>query len=288
MGLLVVRRREKTAKFAPNSGVALGIGNSSRARVAARNERKRDDFRLFLHEFHYADLERNRKIRHDFWNSSHRIDTQYEVLARVCYALLNKKRGESFIAEYSAICTRFSFALWKLLPNSPDFSLISKLPEILPVVFRHIPASAEFGSLLKNQGGRADEGWLFASLSVKSVCCLAEPVKQRAFSIFVLYMMRIEFVSAEHVADFFLGLWKKVRMHGERECRLLTRLLTEFLSLQRSACFRELCPEVGSAPFLNDVIDSVLGYWDKEGIESCEEVRALKAIDCGFLSLRLD
>lgn len=254
--------------------------------------------------------------------------------------MLNKKRGESLwnsknrlifsIAEYSAICTRFSFALWKLLPvqiaffsslpfqNSPDFSLISKLPEILPVVFRHIPASAEFGSLLKNvsrvlircwkQGGRADEGWLFASLSVKSVCCLAEPVKQRvgkagrsdgkAFSIFVLYMMRIEFVSAEHVADFFLGLWKKVRMHGERECRLLTRLLTEFLSLQRSACFRELwapeagmkgrCPEVGSAPFLNDVIDSVLGYWDKEGIESCEEVRALKAIDCGFLSLRLD
>ena len=158
------------------------------------------------------------------------------MLARVCYALLNKKRGESLwnsknrlifsIAEYSAICTRFSFALWKLLPvqiaffsslpfqNSPDFSLISKLPEILPVVFRHIPASAEFGSLLKNvsrvlircwkQGGRADEGWLFASLSVKSVCCLAEPVKQRvgeagrsdgkAFSIFVLYMMRIEFV----------------------------------------------------------------------------------------------
>ena len=139
MGLLVVRRREKTAKFAPNSGVALGIGNSSRARVAARNERKRDDFRLFLHEFHYADLERNRKIRHDFWNSSHRIDTQYEVLARVCYALLNKKRGESLwnsknrlifsIAEYSAICTRFSFALWKLLPVQIAFFFFITLPE---------------------------------------------------------------------------------------------------------------------------------------------------------------
>lgn len=131
------------------------------------------------------------------------------MLARVCYALLNKKRGESLwnsrnrfifsISEYSAICTRFSFALWKLLPvkmslflhfqNSPDFSLISKLPEILPLVFLHIPASAEFGSLLKNlsrvlircwkQGGRASEGWLFEQLSVKSVCSLAEPVKQR-------------------------------------------------------------------------------------------------------------
>lgn len=54
-------------------------------------------------------------------------------------------------------------------------------------------------------------------------------------------MLKIGFVSAEQVAEFFLGLWKKVRMQGERECRLLTRLLTEFLSLQRSACFRSLC-----------------------------------------------
>lgn len=114
----------------------------------------------------------------------------------------------------------------------------------------------------------------------------------------MLYMLRIGFVGPEQVAEFFLGLWKKVRMQGERECRLLTRLLAEFLSLQRSACFRSLCgwgggvrgrcPEVGSTLFLNEVIDSVLGYWDREEKEGCEELRALKAIDCGFLSLRLE
>lgn len=260
------------------------------------------------------------------------------MLARVCYALLNKKRGESLwnsrnrlissISEYSAICTRFSLALWKLLPvkkrvcfssqSAPDVSLISKLPAILPLVFHHVPASAEFGSLLKNlcrvlvrcwkQGGRASEGWLFDQLSAKSVCALEAPLKQRvgdglaaereAFSIFVLYMMKIGFVSAQQVAEFFLGLWAKVTMQSERDCRLLTRLLAEFLSLQRSACFRSLsgrdggmsgsCPELASSAFLNEVIDSVLGFWDAEGREGCEELRALKAIDCGFLSLGLD
>ena len=174
------------------------------------------------------------------------------------------------VSEYSAICTRFTFALWKLLPvkigslftlqNSPDFSLISKLPPILPLVFQHIPASAEFGALLKNfsrvlircwkQGGQASEGWLFDQLSVKSILALEEPLKQRvgvvesafeqAFSIFLLYMMQIEFVRTEQVGEFFLSLWKRVRMQSEQDCRLVTRLLTQFLSLQHSACFRSL------------------------------------------------
>lgn len=92
--------------------------------------------------------------------------------------------------------------------------------------------------------------------------------------LFLLYLFKPGLLDWEGFSAHLLAVWKRLELRGTAACERMTEWLGQFLSLYRSARFRELCgkregvmsrfPMCVKENVLEDVLDRVLGYWSNK------------------------